>query len=264
VIQFVNTISIQKKNENAECLVSVKFIHNESRLHLASPSGGHSIRRHRTAGWILFPKGLVEGVDLAGYDNASGDYYRVLFSAYGALIKGFAHESAMSPFGRDDRQVWPGVLASIPDCFRPYVASKELEFGVTTFCPWRVTDATSWQFGEAVAPPSPRGKYDTFGLTESPDGSLELLKCIGGHVDNFRQYAEDYWEASIDRSALNSVFHHQELSETLLSSLDCSLSPDIVTRYAEAIGYPVPDFDMSSFLPLEGPEKKSPETVPTP
>lgn len=52
-------------------------------------------------------------------ENGSGDDFSVLFTPAGVLIRGFDHESAMSPYGTDDEQVWPGVIDEVPAALRP-------------------------------------------------------------------------------------------------------------------------------------------------
>lgn len=36
-------------------------------------------------------------------------------------IRGFDHESLVSPFARDDLRRWPGVVGDVPEGFRPRV-----------------------------------------------------------------------------------------------------------------------------------------------
>ena len=59
------------------------------------------------------------GEEAALMENGSGDDFSVLFTPAGVLIRGFDHESAMSPYGTDDEQVWPGVIDEVPAALRP-------------------------------------------------------------------------------------------------------------------------------------------------
>ncbi|MEV6183599.1 hypothetical protein AB0M07_42420, partial [Streptomyces sp. NPDC052015] len=63
--------------------------------------------------------------------NGSGDEFDIVFSPAGAYIRGFDHESPMSPYADD--AVWPGVLDSVPETFRAYVEDPRSS---TTACPW--------------------------------------------------------------------------------------------------------------------------------
>ncbi|KUM80987.1 hypothetical protein AQI70_03055 [Streptomyces curacoi] len=52
--------------------------------------------------------------------SGSGDEFDVVFSLAGAYIRGFDHESPMSPNAED--VVWPGVLDSVPGAFHAQIA----------------------------------------------------------------------------------------------------------------------------------------------
>ena len=53
--------------------------------------------------------------------SGSGDEYFILFSPVGVFMKGFAHECVMSPWTREDRKVWPGVLDAVPSVFSAFL-----------------------------------------------------------------------------------------------------------------------------------------------
>lgn len=46
-----------------------------------------------------FVQNWDEGVCMAKIDNGAGDHLIILFSADGSIIKGFDHESELSPYG---------------------------------------------------------------------------------------------------------------------------------------------------------------------
>src|SRR4051812_25663361 len=47
---------------------------------------------------------------MASMRSGSGDEYFLVFSPNGAILKGFDHEAAMSPWASDPVAIWPGVL----------------------------------------------------------------------------------------------------------------------------------------------------------
>ncbi|PPA38178.1 hypothetical protein BF14_033785 [Streptomyces griseus] len=60
------------------------------------------------------------GTEAAVMDNGSGDDFSVLFAQAGVLVRGFDHESEMSPYGTDDEQVWPSSTRCPPRCARSW------------------------------------------------------------------------------------------------------------------------------------------------
>ena len=50
------------------------------------------------------------GQALASMRNGSGDEYSITFTGDGAFLRGFDHESPLSPFSRTPPALWPGIL----------------------------------------------------------------------------------------------------------------------------------------------------------
>lgn len=48
----------------------------------------------------------ADGEEMASMRNGSGDEYTIVFSAAGACVRGFCHESSMSPYVNDG-EPWP-------------------------------------------------------------------------------------------------------------------------------------------------------------
>ena len=83
-----------------------------------------------------------EKESMASMRNGAGDEYSIVFSAAGAYVRGFDHESPMSPYAQDGP--WPGVLDEVPDVFRRCV--EEPAF----------SDEDGCGFSESVQPPTLR------------------------------------------------------------------------------------------------------------
>ncbi len=89
---------------------------------------------------------------MASMRDGSGDEYFILFNSHGAIIKGFAHESPMSPFGDEPPKVWRGVLDDVPSEFQDFLSEPAFEIEATTFCIWRRYSDSSWQVGDIDYP----------------------------------------------------------------------------------------------------------------
>ncbi|WP_202461539.1 hypothetical protein [Streptomyces sp. SID8374] len=62
------------------------------------------------------------GVETASMKNGAGDDFSVHFTPPGVLIRGFDHESQMSPYATDDEQVRPCLPDDVPASLRPLLA----------------------------------------------------------------------------------------------------------------------------------------------
>src|SRR5580765_5691707 len=56
--------------------------------------------------------------ELASMRNGSGDEYSIMFSSAGAYVRGFDHESSLSPWGQSPPAIVPGLVDGVPDAFR--------------------------------------------------------------------------------------------------------------------------------------------------
>lgn len=171
---------------------------------------------------------------MASMRNGSGDEYSIVFSAAGAYVRGFAHESPMSPYAGDGDGPWPGVLDEVPDVFRPCVAepafSDEDGTPVVTACLWREAGDDHWRTGTIDFPEEG---------AEDPDGSASLFRLLADRsAEAFGQWAEDYYEVAVDLEAVRHVFASRPLTEGVVHALNPEITPrDLAGDIAET-GYP--------------------------
>jgi hypothetical protein len=164
---------------------------------------------------------------MASMNNGSGDEYFILFTPVGAVIKGFAHESPMSPYRLDPPQPWPGVLDSVPSQFLPYITDPALSLADSTFCVWQDRSDRQWERGDIQFPLGP-----------DPDGSEYLLSILDGNPVSYWVWAKDYYDRDVDLSAVESIYAHEEISGQLIGRLNKSAAVEGIRQDLEQIGYP--------------------------
>ncbi|OIJ65644.1 hypothetical protein WN71_022645 [Streptomyces mangrovisoli] len=157
------------------------------------------------------------GVEAALMDNGSGDDYAVLFTSAGVLIRGFDHESRMSPYGTDDEQLWPGLVDDVPTALRPLLDEPAFhDEGVdvlrATVCLWRETGDTAWRTGSALAFPAG---------SEDPDGSGFLFRLLTDRSPEAVQaHFEDYYERPVPLDAVRHVLAGHPLTPAITATLN--------------------------------------------
>lgn len=163
-----------------------------------------------------FGAGWGPGEEAALMDNGSGDDFSAVFSPAGVLVRGFDHESAMSPYGREDEEVWPGVVDEVPDALRPLLddaAFGDPGLGVprVTVCLWRETGDTVWRAGSAIDfPPGHR----------SPDGSGCLFHLLTDRSpETVRAHFEDYYERPVPLDAVRHVLAGRPMTPAITAAL---------------------------------------------
>ncbi|WP_328555325.1 hypothetical protein [Streptomyces sp. NBC_00358] len=185
-----------------------------------------------------------ETEEAASMRNGSGDEYDIVFAPDGAYIRGFDHESPLSPYRHEDvPQPWPGVLDAVPETFRRHVDepafTDENGCPVVTACLWREADAPSWESGRITFP---EGHPD-------PDGSDYLFELLLDPTpEAFQAFAEDYYEVSVDIEALRHIYALRPLGLSLIGELNPEASVPEVVAAARAMGYPLAD-DLQSDAP---------------
>jgi len=166
------------------------------------------------------------GDRMASMRNGSGDEYFLLFTAAGAILKGFDHESPMSPWTRTEKTVWPGVLDRVPKEFAAFLAEPAFSLEDTTFCIWRRASDSAWHCGPIAFPEG-----------QDPDGSERLLWALDGNPAAYAEWAHEYFDKRPDLDAVHQVFQHEPLTPALLAKLSSQKSMAEALHDAEEIGY---------------------------
>ena len=168
---------------------------------------------------------------MASMRNGSGDEYFILFNSEGAIIKGFAHESPMSPWASETEQVWPGVLDQVPSEFRAFLTEPAFSMEATTFCIWRRSVDESWQSGHIQYPEG-----------DNSDGSEELLSILDGYPKTYQDFAEEYYERDVDLGSITAIYDHRPLTLEIAKGLNPDVSLKALTSDMAEIGYSVVAF----------------------
>jgi hypothetical protein len=160
--------------------------------------------------------------------NGAGDELYIHFTSQGCFIKGFAHESEMTPYKRPDHSIWPGVLDNVPPKFNSSLKEPAFDPDATTFAIWRLVSDKQWSTGEVEFPP---GEYK--------DGSADLLKPITFSAPELMQWLADNYERDVDGGIIQAVFDGQPLSEAQMTKLNPSSPRHVIRDAVRATGYEI-------------------------
>jgi len=127
------------------------------------------------------------GVDLATYDNGGGDDICILSSQDGVIIKGFDHESPVTPYARDDHSPWPGIFDGVPTPLLRLLDDPAIRKDDITFLHWLPAGAAKWLRGSVSFPDG------------DDDGAGWLLPLLPLTAQDYIDRARDYWEADFEK-----------------------------------------------------------------
>ncbi|MEU6840586.1 hypothetical protein ABZ930_01770 [Streptomyces sp. NPDC046716] len=170
---------------------------------------------------------------MASMRDGSGDEFSIVFSPAGAYVRGFAHESPMSPYAQDGP--WPGVLDDVPDVFRSCVEEPafcdEDEMPAVTACVWRETKDAVWKTGRIEYPD---------GQSDDPDGAGSLFELlVDRSPEAFQRWAEDYYEVPVALTAVSHIFASRPLSDSVVTALNPEITLADLAEELTEIGYPL-------------------------
>lgn len=181
--------------------------------------------------YYSFNSKWAPGEMMASMRNGCGDEFFILLTQQGAIIKGFWHESPLSPYGNGVK-VWEGILTEVPREFAEFLAEPAFSINDVTFCIWRLTDQITWQTGQISLPEEMTRHYG------DPDGSEFLLAELDGNPLSYQKYAREYFEKEIAIDTIKHIYSHKPLTEELVHSLNPEISLIDLVGDINEIGYP--------------------------
>jgi hypothetical protein len=164
---------------------------------------------------------------MASMRNGSGDEYFILFDSHGAIMKGFDHESAMSPWSAEEEKLWPGIFDDVHPEFQSFLSEPAFSIQETTFCIWRRYFDSSWQVGRIDYPDE-----------DDPDGSEYMLSILDGRPSTYREFAEPYYEKSVNLDAIAHIYKHEPLTNEIVAQLNDEITLESLIAAIEQIAYP--------------------------
>ena len=164
---------------------------------------------------------------MGAFKDGEGNFFFAWFCRHGAVVRGFDHESKMSPFRKDPPEIWPGMFEGLPKSLA--YATKEPAFALDeiTFCFWAVGSDGDWTLGNAGK--MPKGK--------DVDGAESLLGCFG---KDFHRWANAYYGVEIDAAALSRVWWgRRPIDWETLEALNVDFDERAVREEAELLDWPL-------------------------
>ena len=162
------------------------------------------------------------GLEMASMRNGAGDDWFLLFGAFGAAVKGLAHETALAR----DGEFAARIRRELPPAFEEFLSEPAFDMARATFCYWRAAGAPAW---ERVAP-----------AQEPPDdGSDAMLALLVNPALAYVEFATAYYEREMPLYPVTRIFAHAPLSPGLVASLDPELDFEQAAAFAAEIGYPL-------------------------
>ncbi|WP_429841570.1 hypothetical protein [Brevibacillus sp. FIR094] len=168
-----------------------------------------------------------ENTTFASINNGAGDDLYILFTPEGVIVKGFDHESEMSPHAREEYEVWPGIYEQVPPALLHLLDDEALTKEDVTFCLWRESTDHVWKTGDVHNPQ---------GLD---DGSDFLLGMIYDIPEDYVESAEAYYEVKVSPDVVGFAFSNAAITKEMITELNPDVDLEIAIKELQAIGFTV-------------------------
>jgi hypothetical protein len=187
--------------------------------------------------YYSFNSKWATGTQMASMRNGEGDDYFILFNRYGAILKGYAHESIAARSVVVHDKPLPGMFDGVPEEFGGFLTEPAFSINETTFCFWRRNEDVAGGSGTIRYPAG-----------SDPGGASELLAILEGDPECYVRWARHYYRRRrprnsesgmpVDASAVRQVYQHEPLTERLVQALNPQVTLHQLAGDIEEIGYP--------------------------
>lgn len=169
-------------------------------------------------GWLgIYSWQFDSGWNFGAIDNGSGDTLFGAFAAEGAILKGFDHESVVSPLSRGDMSNWPGLFEGLPDTLARFLEDPAMDVENSTFCCWWTLSAPVWAQGPVSFP------------NDEDDGSEYLLDYLHYEPENHLAWARGYYEQPFELADVEALYGFR-FSTQLIRRLNPQANLDAVRK----------------------------------
>jgi hypothetical protein len=176
------------------------------------------LRYHR------FDPNWGQNISLAKIDNGAGDHLFILFSPEGTLLKGFDHESELSPYANDEEEIAPGIYKAVPSSLSHLLEDDALEREDVTFCIWREKSDTAWKKGNAE-------------VSEHVDGSGFLIGAIFPTAEDYVEFAEGYFEQQLPLGVVSQIYQGNPITDEMIRTLNPERNVEETLKELAELGF---------------------------
>ena len=165
--------------------------------------------------------------------NDSGDHLYVLMSPEGAIIKGFDHESCLSPYQNDEEPTVESIYANVPAELLALL-DEETEKNDVTFCIWQKPGEVHWHQNSIELPDY---CFDSDRTQPEDGGQAFLMSYIFAGADEWYEWASIYYELREEAwDAAARLYETGEITRSMMEDLNPERDYDTIIDECEVSG----------------------------
>lgn len=168
----------------------------------------------------------TEELSFGKIDNGSGDELIAVFGKEDCIIKGFDHESALSPHAQEEYKIYDGIYDEAPKELLERLFDPAIEHEHVTFCFWQEA-GNVWQKGATIIP---EGEDDGEGFLTS-----YLHATVKAHSD----WIEGYYEVEVEQTMLQHIFDRKVIDREFLERYGFEERAEKIIEELKGVAYPI-------------------------
>ena len=134
----------------------------------------------------------------------------------------------MDPERKYEPEIYKGVLESVPIIFADFINDPAFDIDNTSFCIWRQYSDKEYKVGNIEFPDD-----------EDPDGSEQLLYILEDDPAIYQQFAEEFYNKTIDMKILEKVYDQFPFDHKFIKSINPDVNLKDIIEDLAVIDYPL-------------------------
>jgi hypothetical protein len=177
----------------------------------------------------LFNSQWSNDEELGSMNNGCGDELFVHFTKDGCFIEGMAHESQLSSWSYERKELWVNVLKQAPLEFNASLNEPAFSMTDISFCIWRKNTDSKWT--------SAKFSLEGVDLNDDIDGSDYLLECLDGNPKSYQKHVENYFEVDLPLRLIQYIYDHKEITNEIVKQINPDITLDELKEDLKEINY---------------------------
>ncbi|WP_321385066.1 hypothetical protein [uncultured Enterococcus sp.] len=171
----------------------------------------------------------TEALSFGKIDNGSGDELIAVFGKEDCIIKGFDHESALSPYAQEEYKIYDGIYDQVPKELLERLYDSAIEHEHVTFCFW-LEAGSQWKKGATIIPEG------------ADDGEEFLTGYFHTTVQEHCDWIEGYYERANNQQLqelVQHIFDKKVIDRIFLANNGFEERTEKIIKDLKSIAYPI-------------------------
>lgn len=146
-------------------------------------------------------------------DDFSGDHYNIVFSLENTFIKGFNHESELSPYNKELLKTLGkhNYYENSSKSILKILEDPSMEKDIVTFFIWKNKEDQIWN-------------YNKINISEDLEDGTEDFIYYTSDIYAYKEWFQEYYEKEIDIEILKKIYDGEKITKSMINNINYNIS----------------------------------------